>query len=78
MSEKFVEQETEPTELKDFIKNSLNSLEKKFDNKFAELNTEIQIIKTDLTWIKWLFGLFFSLIIVLLSTVLTVLFKLVG
>ncbi len=41
-------------------------------------NTEIQVIKTDLTWIKWLFGLFFSLIIVLLSTVLTVLFKLVG
>ncbi|MDJ0681659.1 MAG: hypothetical protein QNJ18_17595 [Xenococcaceae cyanobacterium MO_167.B52] len=66
------------TELKDFFKEKLDSFEKNINDKFADLNTEIQVIKTDLTWIKWLFGLFFSLIIVLLSTVLTVLFKLVG
>ena len=57
---------------------SKNELSNKISNTENQLATEIKLVKNDLTWIKWLFGIFSSLIIVLLSTILTVLFKLLG
>jgi actin-related protein len=43
----------------------------------SKLNQEIAKIKVDTTWIKWLFGGLLSLILLLLSVIITVLFKLV-
>ena len=63
-------------ELKEFIKDNFNNFEKKFEQKFADFNTEIKVIKNDMTWIKWLFGISFSLIVLLQGTILTVIFKL--
>ena len=60
------------------IVESKNELSNKISNTKNQLATEIKLVKNDLTWIKWLFGIFSSLIIVLLSTILTVLFKLLG
>ncbi len=71
------------TELKDFIQSNFNDLKKNNDETNKKLvavenslTTEIKLIKNDLSWIKWLFGIFSSLIVVLLGTILTVLFKL--
>jgi hypothetical protein len=44
----------------------------------SKLNQEIVKIKVDTTWIKWLFGGLLSFSLVLLSVIITVLFKLVG
>ena len=70
-------------ELKDFIQSNFNDLKKNNDETNKKLvavenslTTEIKLIKNDLSWIKWLFGIFSSLIVVLLGTILTVLFKL--
>ena len=60
------------------IVESKNELSNKISNTKNQLATEIKLVKNDLTLIKWLFGIFSSLIIVLLSTILTVLFKLLG
>ena len=76
-------------ELKDLIIQKLDKLDRKIDdgtkdlkNEIAlntsELNNKINLVKNDLTWLKWLFGIFSSLIIVLLSVLLTVTFKLLG
>ncbi len=71
------------TELKDFIQSNFNDLKKNNDETNKKLvavenslTTEIKLIKNDLSWIKWLFGIFSSLIVILLGTILTVLFKL--
>ena len=61
-------------ELKEIINSRFDQLSK----EVTEVKTEIKIIKNDLTWIKWLFGILGSLIIVLLSVILTVTFKLLG
>lgn len=60
------------------LKNIINSRFDELSKEVAEVKTEIKIIKNDLTWIRWLFGILGSLIIVLLSVVLTVTFKLLG
>lgn len=61
-------------ELKEIINSRFDQLSK----EVIEVKTEIKIVKNDLTWIKWLFGILGSLIIVLLSVILTVTFKLLG
>ena len=58
--------------------NRFNQLDKRIDKLENNLTTEIKLVKNDLTWIKWLFGIFSSLIVVLLGTMLTVLFKLLS
>ena len=64
------------TELKEFIQSKFDETNKKLVAVENSLTTEIKLIKNDLSWIKWLFGIFSSLIVVLLGTILTVLFKL--
>ena len=61
-------------ELKEIINSRFDQLSK----EVIEVKTEIKIVKNDLSWIKWLFGILGSLIIVLLSVILTITFKLLG
>ena len=60
------------------IKKLINDRFDKQDEKINEIRIELAGIKVDNTWIKWLFGGLLSFILLLLSVILTVLFKLVG
>ncbi len=67
------------------ILEKLEKIEAKFDDKLTELNKEITQIKVsqaglsnDNSWIKWLFGGLLSFILILLSIIITLLFKLVS
>ena len=67
------------------VLNKLEKLEQKIDTKLDAIGKEITDIKVsqaalsnDNTWIKWLFGGLLSFILVLLSVIITLLFKLVG
>ena len=53
-------------------------LNQKIGETESKLGQEIAGIKVDITWIKWLFGGLLSFILILLSILITVLFKLVG
>jgi hypothetical protein len=48
------------------LKEIINSRFDRLSKEVTEVKTEIKIVKNDLTWIKWLFGILGSLIIVLL------------
>ena len=50
----------------------------KQDDKIDDIRIELAGIKVDTTWIKWLFGGLLSFILILLSVIITVIFKLVG
>lgn len=63
----------------------LDKIEAKFDDKLTELNKKITQIKVsqaalsnDNSWIKWLFGGLLSCVLILLSIIITLLFKLVN
>lgn len=67
------------------ILEKLDKIEAKFDDKLTELNKEITQIKisqaalsNDNSWIKWLFGGLLSFVLILLSIIITLLFKLVN
>ena len=49
----------------------------KQDEKINDIRIELAEIKVDTTWIKWLFGGLLSFILILLSVIITVIFKLV-
>ena len=50
----------------------------KQDEKINDIKIELAEIKVDLTWIKWLFGGLLSFILILLSVIITVTFRLIG
>ena len=56
----------------------INSRFDQLDEKVTQLNTDLKVMKVDLTWIKWILGLSGSLIIVLLSVIITTNFKIIG
>lgn len=56
------------------IKSDVKGLNKRLN----EVNLEIAIVKNNTNWIKWLFGFLASAILILLSIIITVLFKLVN
>ena len=67
------------------ILEKLDKLEAKFDDKLTELNKEITQVKVsqaalsnDNSWIKWLFGGLLSFVLILLSIIIILLFKLVN
>jgi hypothetical protein len=60
------------------LETQINELKMEIIKSESKLNQEIVKIKVDTTWIKWLFGGLLSFILVLLSVIITVLFKLVG
>lgn len=60
------------------IKLGQAKFEAKIDTVEEKLSGEIKNVKTDLTWIKWLFGILGSTIVLLLGIILTVTFKLLG
>ena len=75
---------SENTETND-LKTQLEKIDKKIDDKVDKLDDKIEelkigqaTIKNDLTWIKWLFGVFSAILTLLLSVLITVLFKLVN
>ena len=56
----------------------INARFDKQDEKISDLKIELAEIKVNTTWIKWLFGGLLSFILILLSVIITVIFKLVG
>lgn len=48
------------------------------DEKINDIRIELAGIKVDTTWIKWLFGGLLSFILILLSVIITVIFKLIA
>ena len=70
--------EKQINELKIEIIKSESKLSQEITKVDAKLGEQIATLKVDTTWIKWLFGGLLSFILVLLSIIITVLFKLVG
>ena len=70
--------ETQINEIKIEIVKVESRLNQKIGETESKLGQEIAEIKVDITWIKWLFGGLLSFILILLSILITVLFKLVG
>lgn len=78
--------ETELEQLKKLIVERFVAVDQRFDKvdeKFKDIDKELEnirtgiaILKVDTTWIKWLFGGLLSFVLILLSIILTVLFKL--
>ena len=67
------------------LKSLLDKLENKTESKIDRLDSKIEelkigqaTIKNDLVWIKWLFGVFSTILTLLLSILITVLFKIVN
>ncbi|PSB10845.1 hypothetical protein C7B62_07910 [Pleurocapsa sp. CCALA 161] len=50
----------------------------KQDEKINDIRIELAGIKVDTAYIKWLFGGLLSFILILLSVIITVIFKLIG
>ncbi|MEM8675878.1 MAG: hypothetical protein AAGF83_18690 [Cyanobacteria bacterium P01_G01_bin.67] len=53
-------------------------LSQKITETESKLGQEIVGIKVDTTWIKWLFGGLLSFFLILLSVIITVIFKLIS
>ena len=63
------------------LNQKINEVESKLGQEITQVNAKLseQIagIKVDTTWIKWLFGGLLSFILILLSLIITILFKFV-
>ena len=81
--------QTEAEELRKLISDRFDRVDRQLETQINEIKIEIvkvesritqeiTKIKVDTTWIKWLFGGLLSFILILLSILITVLFKLVG
>ncbi|MEN9521510.1 MAG: hypothetical protein RLZZ381_4098 [Cyanobacteriota bacterium] len=68
------EQQLELEEIKKLIRDRFD----KQDEKINDIRIELAGIKVDTTWNKWLFGGLLSFILILLSVIITVVFKLIG
>lgn len=60
------------------IKQLIDDRFDKQDEKINDIRIELAGIKVDTTWIKWLFGGLLSFILILLSVIITVIFKLIS
>ncbi len=85
ISDRFDKQDQKISEIKIEIvkiKIEIVKVESKLGQKINEveskLGQEIAGIKVDTTWIKWLFGGLLSFILILLSVIITVTFKLIS
>ena len=79
------EQQLELKELKKLIGDRFDQQQQKIDSRFDkqdekinDIRVELAGIKVDTTWIKWLFGGLLSFILILLSVIITVIFKLIS
>jgi hypothetical protein len=68
------EQQLELQEIKKLISDRFDQQ----DEKINDIRIELAGIKVDTTWIKWLFGGLLSFILILLSVIITVIFKLIA
>ncbi len=78
------EQQSELEEIKKLISDRFDKQDEKINEIRIEivkveskLGQDIAGIKVDVTWIKWLFGGLLSFILILLSVIITVIFKLI-
>lgn len=80
--------QTESEELRKLISDRFDQVDRRLEERINEIKIEIvkvesrvtqeiAKIKVDTTWIKWLFGGLLSFILILLSILITLLFKLV-
>lgn len=69
---------SEVKELLRKLDNKIDQLDRKVDKRIDGVEAEIKLVKNDLGWLKWIMGFAFSAILLLLSIILTVLFKLVN
>ena len=60
------------------LENQINEIKIEIVKVESRLGQEIARIKVDVNWIKWLFGGLLSAILILLSIIITILFKLVN
>ena len=79
------EQQPKLEEIKQLISDRFDKQDRKIsdrfnkqDEKINDIRIELAGIKVDTTWIKWLFGGLLSFILILLSVIITVIFKLIG
>ena len=78
IEDRFDKQDEKISDIKIEIVKVESRLNQKIGETESKLGQEIAGIKVDTTWIKWLFGGLLSFILILLSILITVLFKLVG
>ena len=77
INERFDKQDEKINERFNKQDEKINQLIQKQDEKINELKIDLAKIKVDTIWIKWLFGGLLSAILILLSLILTTLFKLI-
>ena len=79
--EKISELKIEIVKSESRLNQKINEVESKLGQEITQVNAKVseQIagIKVDTTWIKWLFGGLLSFILILLSLIITILFKFV-
>ncbi|MGB5633360.1 MAG: hypothetical protein WBM44_09270 [Waterburya sp.] len=78
ISDRFDKQDQKISEIKIEIVKVESKLGQKINEVESKLGQEIAGIKVDTTWIKWLFGGLLSFILILLSVIITVTFKLIS
>ena len=60
------------------VNKKFESVNQRFDNvdkKFIELHGEIKLIKSDITWLKWILGFAVTATLTLLTILVTLAFK---
>ncbi|MEL6578637.1 MAG: hypothetical protein AAFQ14_02705 [Cyanobacteria bacterium J06621_12] len=78
ISDRFDKQDEKINEIKIEIVKVKSRLGEKINEAESKLGQDIAGIKVDIAWIKWLFGGLLSFILILLSVITTVIFKLIS
>lgn len=77
ISDRFDKQEQKISDRFDKQDEKINEIRIEIVKVESKLGQDIAGIKVDVTWIKWLFGGLLSFILILLSVIITVIFKLI-
>ena len=78
ISDRFDKQDEKINEIRIEIVKVESRLGEKINEVESKLGQDIAGLKVDTTWIKWLFGGLLSFILILLSVIITVIFKLIS
>ena len=78
IGDRFDKQEEKINARFDKQEEKINARFDKQDEKISDIRIKLAEIKVDTTWIKWLFSGLLSFILILLSVIITVIFKLVS
>ncbi len=77
ISDRFDKQDQKISDRFDKQDEKINEIRIEIVKVESKLGQDIAGIKVDVTWIKWLFGGLLSFILILLSVIITVIFKLI-